>query len=157
MEFDFTTVGIVGIVALLVLLGLGLHIAIDFLAVGMVGVTLLLGIDACISLTGETMYYAIATPTFCVLPLFILMGAFASRGGFAETCLSQRPYHRGAAAGLSGHRHLVRQRRLRLDLRVVAGHRDHLRQDRLPRDAPLQLRPRPSPSAASLRQAPSPA
>ncbi len=84
MEFDFTTVGIVAIVALLVLLGLGLHIAIDFLAVGMVGVTLLLGIDACISLTGETMYYAIATPTFCVLPLFILMGAFASRGGFAE-------------------------------------------------------------------------
>lgn len=84
MEFDFTTVGAVAIIALLVLLGLGLHIAIDFLVVGMIGTALLLGIDACISLTGETMYSAIATPTFCVLPLFILMGAFASRGGFAE-------------------------------------------------------------------------
>ncbi|WP_337998117.1 TRAP transporter large permease [Oleispirillum naphthae] len=84
MDLDFTTVGAVAIAALLFLLGMGLPIGIDFLLVGACGVALLLGPEAMVSLAGETMYSAIASPTFCVLPLFILMGAFAARGGFAE-------------------------------------------------------------------------
>lgn len=81
---DFTTVGVLAIVALLALLGLGVHIGIDFLLVGFFGTVLLLGFEASLSLLGETLYYSIATPTFCVLPLFILMGSFATRGGFAK-------------------------------------------------------------------------
>lgn len=81
---DFTTVGVMAILGLLVLLGLGVHIGIDFLLVGFVGTMLLLGLDAALSLLGDTLYYSIATPTFCVLPLFILMGSFATRGGFAK-------------------------------------------------------------------------
>ena len=81
---DFTLIGIMGIVVLLILLFCGLHMGVDFLLVGMIGLTLLINFNAALSLLGETLYNAIASPTFCVLPLFILMGAFASRGGFAE-------------------------------------------------------------------------
>ncbi len=81
---EFTTVGVLAIIGLLVLLGLGVHISIDFLVVGFVGTLLLIGLEAALSLLGETLYYSIATPTFCVLPLFILMGSFATRGGFAK-------------------------------------------------------------------------
>lgn len=81
---DFMTVGLLAIIALLVLLGLGVHIGIDFLVVGFFGTVLLIGWEAALSLLGDTLYYSIATPTFCVLPLFILMGSFATRGGFAK-------------------------------------------------------------------------
>ena len=81
---DFTLIGILGLAALLILLFLGLHMGVDFILVGLVGLTILINFEAAMSLLGETLYNAIATPTFCVLPLFILMGAFASRGGFAE-------------------------------------------------------------------------
>lgn len=81
---DFTIIGILGIVALLALLFCGLHMGVDFILVGLVGLTLLINFNAAVSLLGETLYNAIASPTFCVLPLFILMGAFASKGGFAE-------------------------------------------------------------------------
>ncbi len=81
---DFVTLGILCSMLLLILLFLGLHMGTDFLLVGMLGLTLALDFEAATSLLGETLYNSIATPAFCVLPLFILMGAFASRGGFAE-------------------------------------------------------------------------
>lgn len=85
---DFTLIGIIGIAVLLCLLFAGLHMGVDFILVGLVGLTVLINYEAAMSLLGETLYNAIATPTFCVLPLFILMGAFASRGGFAELAYS---------------------------------------------------------------------
>ncbi len=81
---SFTLVGILAVLGLLVLLAAGLPIAIDFLVMGFMGALVLMGLEPALSLMGETMYYSIATPTFCVLPLFILMGSFASRGGFAK-------------------------------------------------------------------------
>ena len=78
------TIGIIGSIALLVLLFAGLQMGIDFIIVGFVGLSAIIGIEASCSLLGETLYNAVASPTFCVLPLFILMGAFASRGGFAK-------------------------------------------------------------------------
>ena len=85
---DFTLIGILGISALLLLLFCGLHMGVDFILVGLVGLTVLINFQAAMSLLGETLYNAVASPTFCVLPLFILMGAFASRGGFAELAYS---------------------------------------------------------------------
>lgn len=82
---DFLQVGILGVLGLLLFLFMGLHIGINFLFIGFVGLGLMLGFEAAFSLLGETLYFSIATPTFCALPLFILMGAFASKGGFAET------------------------------------------------------------------------
>ena len=91
----FTTIGVLGIVALLGLLLVGTHLAVTFLLVAFTGVTLLLDPDAALSLVGETMYSAIATPTYTVLPLFVLMGAFAAASGFAEQ--AYRSIHRAAA------------------------------------------------------------
>ncbi len=85
---DFTLLGILGLLALLLLLFLGLHMGVDFILVGLLGLTILINFKAAMSLLGETLYNAIASPTFCVLPLFILMGAFASRGGFAGLAYS---------------------------------------------------------------------
>ena len=85
---DFTLIGILGLLALLLLLFLGLHMGVDFILVGLLGLTILINFKAAMSLLGETLYNAIASPTFCVLPLFILMGAFASRGGFAGLAYS---------------------------------------------------------------------
>ncbi len=85
---DFTLIGSLGIAALLLLLFCGLHMGVDFILVGLIGLTVLINFHAALSLLGETLYNAIASPTFCVLPLFILMGAFASKGGFAELAYS---------------------------------------------------------------------
>ncbi|WP_446424598.1 TRAP transporter large permease [Mailhella sp.] len=81
---SFTTLGIVASVMLLVLLFCGVHMGVDFFLVGFIGLTIIINFDAACSLLGETLYNAVATPSFCVLPLFMLMGAFASRGGFAK-------------------------------------------------------------------------
>lgn len=81
---SFMTVGIIASIVLLLLLFCGLQMGIDFILVALVGFTIIIGFDAACSLLGETLYNAVASPTFCVLPLFILMGSFASRGGFAK-------------------------------------------------------------------------
>ncbi|MCF3933845.1 TRAP transporter large permease [Acuticoccus sp. M5D2P5] len=81
---DFTLVGIIGIAVFLGLLFMGVHLAVGFFAVATVGVAVLLNPNAAFSLLGETVYSAIATPTYTVLPLFVLMGSFAAASGFAE-------------------------------------------------------------------------
>jgi len=79
-----TIVGILSIITLLFFLGLGFQIGLNFLIVGMFSTTLIIGFQRALGLLGETMYYSINTPSFVALPLFVLMGAFAARGGFAE-------------------------------------------------------------------------
>lgn len=81
---SFTLIGIFSIIGLLLFLALGVYIAIDFLFIGLAGAALIIGLNPALSLLGQTMYYSIATPNFAALPLFILMGSFAARGGFAE-------------------------------------------------------------------------
>ncbi|MCF7935442.1 MAG: TRAP transporter large permease [Synergistales bacterium] len=78
------TVGLGGIAVMLALLVTGIPIAINFFLVGFSGLALLIGFQAASGFLGEALYYTIASPTFCALPLFILMGAFAAQGGFAE-------------------------------------------------------------------------
>lgn len=81
---SFTALGIIASVILLALLFCGLPMGIDFILVGIVGLSIVINFDAACTLLGETLFNAVASPSFCVLPLFILMGAFASRGGFAK-------------------------------------------------------------------------
>ncbi|GHB11131.1 TRAP transporter large permease [Salinicola rhizosphaerae] len=92
---DFMLVGIVGVAVLLTLLMLGVPLAINFLLVGFVGIATLLTPSSATSLLGDTMYTAIASPTFTVLPLFVLMGALAAASGFAER--AYKGIHRLAA------------------------------------------------------------
>lgn len=81
---SLTAIGITASIILLILLFCGVQMGVDFFIVAVIGLSVILNFDAACSLLGETLYTAIASPSFCVLPLFILMGAFASRGGFAK-------------------------------------------------------------------------
>ncbi|WP_342594344.1 TRAP transporter large permease [Salinicola lusitanus] len=92
---DFTLIGIGGIAMLLLLLVMGVPLAINFLLVGFIGIATLLTPSSASSLLGDTMYTAIASPTFTVLPLFVLMGALAAASGFAEQ--AYKGIHRLAA------------------------------------------------------------
>jgi len=78
------TVGIVSIVLLLIFIGLGFQIGLNFFLVGVISGTLIIGLNRALILLGESMYYTIASPTFASLPLFVLMGTFAVYGGFAK-------------------------------------------------------------------------
>lgn len=81
---SFTIIGICAIVLLVVLLLTGLPIAVDFLLIGIGGTFLLIGLEATLALLGDTLYSSISNPTITVIPLFALMGAFATGGGFAQ-------------------------------------------------------------------------
>lgn len=81
---EFTIIGVWGIVLLLCCLFFGLPIAVDFLLIALAGTTLLIGLNAALSLLGDTLYSSISNPAAVVIPLFALMGAFGSEGGFAQ-------------------------------------------------------------------------
>lgn len=81
---DFTLVGIIGTIVLLILLVIGIPLAINFILVAFIGIAMMLTTSSAASLLGDTMYTAIASPTFTVLPLFVLMGALAAASGLAE-------------------------------------------------------------------------
>lgn len=76
--------GVLCIAVLLFLLALGMQIGLAFILSGFVASVLILGIDSSVSLLGLSAYFSVATPTWAAIPLFILMGAFASRGGLAR-------------------------------------------------------------------------
>ncbi|MFW6149741.1 MAG: TRAP transporter large permease [Atribacterota bacterium] len=81
---EFTVVGIYSILLLLFLIGVGTPIGVSFILSGFIGSMLLLGLDTSFSLLSQVAYYSVAAPTWTALPLFILMGSIAARGGFAK-------------------------------------------------------------------------
>ncbi len=81
---EFTTVGIYSIILLLFLMGIGVPIGITFIFSGFIGSLLILGFSRSLSLLSQVAYYSIAAPSWTALPLFILMGAIAAKGGFAR-------------------------------------------------------------------------
>ena len=81
---DFLTGGILCIGLLLVLMAAGMQIGLSFILAGSLICTLLLGFGSTVSLLGQSTYFTIATPTWVAIPLFILMGTFASNGGLAR-------------------------------------------------------------------------
>jgi len=80
---DLTTAGILCILLLLVLMGTSLNIGLAFILSGFVTSMLLLGPKGVLSLLGQSAYFSVASPTWACIPLFILMGSFAARGGYA--------------------------------------------------------------------------
>lgn len=81
---DFLTAGIICVVLLLALMALGLQIGLSFILSGLVMGSLLLNFDSAMTLLGQATYFSVASPTWTAIPLFILMGAFASNGGLAR-------------------------------------------------------------------------
>jgi tripartite ATP-independent transporter DctM subunit len=81
---DFLSGGFFCIVLLVALMGVGLQIGLAFLLSGFVTSVLLIGMSGTLSLLGQSSYFSVASPTWACIPLFILMGAFAAAGGYAE-------------------------------------------------------------------------
>jgi tripartite ATP-independent transporter DctM subunit len=74
-------VGIMGSVLLLFLLFMGMPIAFVMMLVGFLGVTYLTSIDAALPLLADNLYGAVAHYPYTIIPLFVIMGAFASAAG----------------------------------------------------------------------------
>lgn len=75
---------ITGIVALLVLIGVGVPIAFAMTIVALVGIALLIGAAPAFSLLGQVFYDNGMSYTLSVMPLFVLMGNFVLKAGLAD-------------------------------------------------------------------------
>lgn len=99
-----TVSAIVGFAVLLFLIGFRMPIGLAMLVVGGAGYVSFVGLDAFLNYMKTTPYYLFANYTLSVIPLFILMGAFAERSGLsrdlfraAGRAFGQRPGGMGMA------------------------------------------------------------
>jgi hypothetical protein len=76
-----TMAGLVGLVALFVLLALRMPIGLAMMAVGAAGIAVLNSPAAAMNVMGQFPYSYSAVFTLSVIPLFVLMGSFASISG----------------------------------------------------------------------------
>ena len=77
---DPLTVGILGIICLLVFLSLGVHIGVALGFVGFLGSSFIVGVDASMWGSVNAMYYKLASFELITVPLFVIMGFLASAG-----------------------------------------------------------------------------
>lgn len=81
---DPITTGIVGSVGVLVLLLLGMPIALSLMLIGFLGIWYLTSAAAALPVAARTLYEVSANYSYTVIPLFIVMGSFASISGSIE-------------------------------------------------------------------------
>lgn len=86
MESYFT--GLLGFVALLVLIALRLPIAFTLTLVGLGGLLALLGQQATMAMLSTQLYSSVANHTLTAVPLFLLMGYFAFHAGLTRAAFS---------------------------------------------------------------------
>jgi C4-dicarboxylate transporter DctM subunit len=77
-------IGLCGLAALLVLLAFRIPIGVAMLAVGMVGYASIAGVPALLSHLKTETYWRFSNIDLSVVPLFILMGQFASEAGLSR-------------------------------------------------------------------------
>lgn len=92
-----TAAGVLGFMAMLVLIAIRMPVGLSMLVVGSVGFISLAGWPTFLNYMKSTPYFLFANYTFSVIPLFILMGALAERSGLSTRLFS-------AAASVIGHR-----------------------------------------------------
>ncbi|MDH5364936.1 MAG: TRAP transporter large permease subunit, partial [Dehalococcoidia bacterium] len=73
--------GLVGTGVMFLLLFLGMPIALALMLVGFLGLGYLASIEAALPVAASTLYHVAAHYPYTVIPLFIVMGGFASSGG----------------------------------------------------------------------------
>lgn len=83
---DATTVGLLGIVALLVLIFMGMNIGMALMAVGFFGFAIMTNFKAAISVLSTVPSTQAGSYSMIVVPLFILMGSFAYRADCRRAC-----------------------------------------------------------------------
>jgi C4-dicarboxylate transporter DctM subunit len=76
--------GIVVFAAMMLLIALRMPIAIALFLGGAAGFAMLAGIEPLLGLLNEAPYSRVATHSLTIIPLFILMGQFAARGGISQ-------------------------------------------------------------------------
>jgi len=81
---DAFTIGIIGVVALVVLVFAGVRVFYAAAAVGLVGLVAMLGWDAGAGMAGTIPHSKVVTYTLSVLPMFILIGFLAFHAGITE-------------------------------------------------------------------------
>jgi TRAP-type C4-dicarboxylate transport system permease large subunit len=79
-----TWIGIIGLLALFVLLGMRMPVAIVMMLIGVVGIWVLNSWDAAMSTLADEAWVIVSNYEFIVIPLFILMGNFASISGMSR-------------------------------------------------------------------------
>lgn len=80
--------GLIGIVLVFVLILLGLPTAFAMLLVAFAGLASLRGIDQALSTVGSAAYHMVANWMYLVIPMFLLMGEFASVSGVVAEIFS---------------------------------------------------------------------
>jgi len=78
---DPIVVGIIGTIALFILIFSGMPIALALMVVGMLGIWELASVSAALPVASRTLFAIVNNYAYMVIPLFILMGSFASLGG----------------------------------------------------------------------------
>src|SRR3990167_4930243 len=85
MEMSSVTVGIASVVAIVVFIYMGVHIAVALGMISFVGVLFLKGnLDIALNLLGLAMADSISDETFATVPLFVMMGLVVSRCGLGR-------------------------------------------------------------------------
>jgi C4-dicarboxylate transporter DctM subunit len=89
-------IGLLGVIAMLFLLGTGMWIGLAMGMVGFLGVFLIRGLEPALNMAGSIPYENIAFYTLSVMPMFILMGLVISHAGIgsdlyysAHKCIGQ--------------------------------------------------------------------
>lgn len=81
---DPLVVGILGVVALAILLFLGVHVAIALGLVGLAGMATLIGLEGAIYTTTTLTFERVSNYSLVIIPLYVLMGVLAQEGGLSE-------------------------------------------------------------------------
>jgi len=98
---DPITIGISGIICLLVFLASGVHIGVALGFVGFLGSSLIVGLDASMWGSVNAMYYKLASFELITVPLFVIMGYLASAGELSTNIFSTlRQWIGGIRGGL---------------------------------------------------------
>ncbi len=78
------TIGIIGLVCLLVLFTTGIELAFAMSVIGFIGFAYLRSVNAAINVLGKDFFDVFSSYSFTVIPLFVLMGQIALHSGMAE-------------------------------------------------------------------------
>ncbi len=81
---ELGTVALISILGLAALLAIGMHIGFAMALAGLVGTMMLLPPEAALSLFGLTVFETALSFELIIIPLFVLMGQFATAGGLSQ-------------------------------------------------------------------------
>jgi len=99
---DPLSIGIAGLIGVLVLLALGCPVGLAMILAGGFGFSAIVGIDPALNVLETAAFEVSANYSFTLIPLFLFMGSIAARSGFSKDLFdSARYFSRGWNGGLA--------------------------------------------------------